>query len=153
MPSFDEKIRDLIGELPEDYEGRAAALSAFSSAASQHIAEELAPALNAHIQAMPHDKLEQKQELAEWVNRELERFGLAVQCPKTGLPAKLRGIAGNWPGIGRFGFEVYIDGKRKWPTVSDKLPYLQLTDASPPKEQVQWQEAVVRRKDQTDRRR
>ena len=133
----------------DTYVALAAQLREEMHAARMQIAAELAPALNIHIRAMPHGTYDEKRELARWVNAELEPLGLAVQCPKTGLPAKLRGMAGHWRGIGRFGIEVSIDGKQKTPTVSDSLPELTLTDAAPPREaEVNWQKAVKRKDSQ-----
>jgi hypothetical protein len=130
----------------DTYATVAARLREESHASRMRLAAELAPALNAKMQAMPHDTLDQKKELGQWVNDELEPLGLAVRCPKTGLPAKLRGLPGNWPGVGRFGIEVYSDGKRRMTTVSDKLPELTLTDATPQEEpEVIWQQAVKRK--------
>lgn len=127
----EEKLRELTVGLPEDYVSRAAALSAINSAVREHFAAVLTPALNTHIQAMPHDDLEGKKKVAEFVNSEAERFGLAVKCPKTGLPGKLKASTGHWPGRGRFHFEVYIEGKQKKPAFSDTLPELMLIDANP----------------------
>lgn len=118
------------------------------------IAARLQPALNAHLQAMPHDDYEGKKEVARLANSEAERFGLAVKCPKTGLPAKLRAQTGNWPGIGRFAFEVYVDGKRSTPSASDKLPELELIDVNAEvSPEVPWQEKVGPKADRPGRRR
>ena len=105
----------LLKAIPADtnYGQVAAVLSEANRDVRREMAARLEPVLNAHIQAMPHETHEEKKTLANWVNAEVEPFGLAVKCPKTGLPAKFRGHPGHWPGIGRFGFEVYIDGKRK----------------------------------------
>lgn len=147
-------LRSRAAALPESYEQRAAALAAESHTFRQELAAQLAPALNAHIQAMPHETLDQKKELARWVNEELERFGLAVQCPKTGLPAKLRGTAGNWPGVGTFCYQIYRNGKPEKSAYSDTLPELTLMDAIPPKEsQVTWQQAVGPKESRASRRR
>jgi hypothetical protein len=122
----------------------------------QRVATELAPALNARIRMpdMPHDTLEEKKELARWVNDQLEPLGLAVQCPNTGLPAKLRGFAGNWPEVGRFAFEVYKDGKRERSAYSDTLPELTLTDANPSLEpEEKWRQTVESKASRSGRRR
>lgn len=103
----------------------------------QQMAERLQPALNAHIRTMPQDDLEGKKAVAEFINGELEPLGLAVRCPNSGHPARLKATAGNWPGVGSFHFLVYNDGKRLRPTYADKLPELQLMDAySPPLEAI-----------------
>src|SRR5690348_15179572 len=98
--------RDRYAELASSARTRTHALR-------QQLAKELAPALNARIKAMLHETLNDKKELARWVNDQLEPLGLAVQCPNTGLPAKLRGVVGNWLEVGRFAFQIYKDGKRK----------------------------------------
>lgn len=123
----------------------------------QQLAAELAPALNAHIRTMPHEALEQKKELARWVNDQLRPLGLAVRCPNTGLPARLLGIAGSYrpevPG-GTFCFETYTDGKQRKTAYSDALPELTLTDATPPPEPEKvWQQAVGTKASRAGRRR
>jgi hypothetical protein len=149
--SADQRSRHLDGllaEVPKDapYEAKAENIAALNHEFRQRIAAELAPALNAHIQAMPHETLDQKKELARWVNEQLEPLGLAVQEPKTGRPGKLRGATGNWPGAGCFQIEVKIDGKQEYPTVSDTLPTLQLMDAEPPQEVRAGYRELVKRK-------
>jgi hypothetical protein len=135
-PSFEERSRHLdalIATMPKDaaYSEQVQGLLELNHDFRREIAIRLEPVLNAQIHAMPHDDLDGKQKICQFVNCELERFGLAVQCPKTGLPAKLKATSGNWPGKGSFFFEVYIDGKRKKPSWSDTLPELQLIDATP----------------------
>src|SRR5262249_48590856 len=115
----------------------------------EQIAARLGPSLNARIQAMPQETIEQKKAICDFVERTLEPFGLAVKVPNTpGLPGKLKTHPGSWPKIGRFMFEVYIDGKRKQPAYSDTLPELELTDANPTRQveanvaETQWQDSV-----------
>ena len=140
-----EYLDALLAAVPKDapYEETAEKLGELNHDVRQLIAAELAPPLNARIRAMPHETYEEKKALAQWVNDQLEPLGLAVKCPKTGLPAKLRAQTGNWPGVGRFAIEIKIDGKQKTPTVSDKLPELTLTDATPQQEpEATWQQEV-----------
>lgn len=129
------------------YEETVAKLAKLTHEFRQRVAEELAPALNARIRLpdMPHETLEQKKELARWVNEQIEPLGLAVQCPNTGLPAKLRGVTGSnrWPDVGRFCCEIYKDRKQKKTAYWDSLPELTLTDVTPQREpEVNWQQAV-----------
>lgn len=129
--------------VPKDipYEEQAKEAARRSHAFRQQLAADLAPALNARIREkdMPHDTLDQKKELARWVNDQLEPLGLAVQCPKTGHPAKLWGITGKYP----FCFEIQRDGKRIKTAYSATLPELTLMDAAPPKAaEVSWQQKV-----------
>lgn len=145
----------LLATVPKDapFDVKAEKLGEVNHEVRQRIAAELAPALNARIREMPHETYEEKKALAGWVNDQLEPLGLAVQEPKTGLPAKLRGIPGNWPGVGRFALEIYSDGKRKNPTVSDQLPELTLMDATPPEPEKGWQQAVGPKASRAGRRR
>lgn len=118
-----------------DYDKRAKEVRELTHDLREEIATRLQPVLNARIQEMERETLDQKKILCEFVNNELEPLGLAVRCPNTdGLPGKLKATTGNWPGIGYFYFEVYIDGQRKQPAFSDTLPVLELMDAYPPKE-------------------
>lgn len=140
----------------EEYVRLARQLQERSHAFRQQLAAELTPALNARIRGedMPHDTLDGKKNLARWVNDEVERFGLAVQCPNTGRPAKLRGVTGSWLDVGRFCFETHIDGKREKSAYSDTLPELTLTDATPPKEpEKDWQQTVRPKASRPGRRR
>ena len=150
-----ESLDALIASVPKDatYAVKAEKFAGLNHAVRQQIAVELAPALNAHIQTMPHDDLDGKKKLCDFVNSELERFGLAVKCPNTGLPAKLKATTGHWPGVGRFHFEVYVDGKRKMPAFSDTLPELQLIDATPSQEpETPWQAKVGAKDSRTGRK-
>ena len=134
----------------EKYLQFARQLQARSHNFRQQLAMELAPELNACIQKMPYATLEQKKEVARFVNESLECLGLAAECPKTGQPAKLRGATGNKVGVGTFYFEVYIDGKREKTSYSEELPQLTIIDATPPKEpeiepESKWEQAVGNR--------
>jgi hypothetical protein len=146
-----EFLAALLAKPPKDasYEDEAKDAAARIHAVKQQVAEKLAPALNARICEKPHDTLEQKKELARWVNEQLEPLGLAVQEPKTGRPGKLRGARGNRP-TGCFEIEVKIDGKQEYPTTSDDLPELQLMDANPPEEvRSQYRELVKKKLNRT----
>ncbi len=94
----------------------------------------LEPALNLHISdptRFDASDLEGKKKVSDFVNSELEALGLAAQCPNTGLPAKLKATSGSLIGVGRFYFEIYVDGKQKKSAYSDTLPNLKLMDALP----------------------
>lgn len=145
--SRDEHLDALLAAVPADgsYAEQAQAAGQITHEFRQRLAERIAPALNAYIRrpdTFPHEDLDGKKRLCEFVNSELEPLGLAVQCPNTGLPAKLKATTGHWPGKGRFHFEVYIDGQLKKPATSDTLPTLVLMDAYPPKELGTIQEIV-----------
>jgi hypothetical protein len=159
--SVEERSRHLDGlidSLPKDagYEKKAESLAGLNHEFRQRIAVELAPELNAKIQGMEHETLEQKKELGRWVNEQLEPLGLAVQCPNTGRPAKLRGMTGgsSWPDTGRFCFETHHDGKREKSSYSETLPELMLTDATPTQEpETPWQAKVGPKTRRQDRKR
>ncbi len=102
----------------------------------QGIMPRLENTLNASIREMPHATLEDKERLADFVNAELAGYGLAVKCPKSGLPGSLSADVGNWPGVGRFQIRsVSPDGKRHR-TSSDTLPKLELVALTRPIEPV-----------------
>ena len=106
----------------------------------------LEPALNLHISDRTRfdaSDLEGKKKVSDFVNSELEALGLAAQCPNTGLPAKLKATSGSLIGVGRFYFEIYVDGKQKKSAYSDTLPNLKLMDATPAIEsETPWQDHV-----------
>lgn len=146
-----EYLDRLLATVPTDvpYEEQAEEGAKVSHAFRQRLAERLGPELNKRLRGtdeiagIPHNTLDEKKELARWVNDQLEPLGLAVQCPNTGLPAKLRGTKGNWPGVGTFCYQIYRDGKPEKTAYADELPELTLIDATPPKEpEVTWQKAV-----------
>ena len=152
-----QHLVSLLATVPADanYPEQAQELAKLNHEFRQQVAARLGPILNAYIrEKMPHEEMGGKKKVAEFVNSEAERFGLAVKCPKTGLPAKLKTHPGSWPKIGRFFFEVYIDGKRKMPAYSDTLPELELIDATPSREaELGWQEKVGPRSDRSGRKR
>jgi hypothetical protein len=142
----------LLATVPQDekYGLLAPKLAGLSHEFREHVAARLAPALNAHVQALPQESLEQKKELGRWVNAELEAFGLAVQEPKTGRPGRLRGVRGYQPGVGCFEIEVKINGKQEVPTVSNELPTLELMDANPPEQVRATFRELVKKKSKSD---
>ena len=130
-----EYLVALLTTVPTDakYEQVASVIAEANHDFRREMAARLEPALNADIQGMKHDTLEQKKELGRWVNEELEPLGLAVQCPNTLKPAKLRATTGssNWPDTGRFYFETVKNGKQTKSAFSGPLPVLTLMDANP----------------------
>jgi hypothetical protein len=136
------------------YEGIRNELAAANHSVRAVLAKRLEHELNARIHPMPHETLEQKKELAQWVNDELKPLGLAVQCPNTGLPAKLRATTAHWPRVGRFYYEVQIEGKHEKSAYSDSLPELKLVDVAPSKEpEAKWQGSVGPKETRRGRRR
>lgn len=53
------------------------------------VANEIAQILNARISTAAQDTFEQKQELCEEINSTLQKFSLAVACPKTNAPSRI----------------------------------------------------------------
>jgi hypothetical protein len=105
-------------------------------------AARLTPVLNARVGEMKQGTLEEKKNICNFVNVSLEPLGLAVRCPNTSLPAKLRATTGNRDKtaaehdnlVGTFYFETYVDNKQKKSAFSDTLPGLELMDAFPARE-------------------
>jgi hypothetical protein len=124
----------------------------------QQVAARLQPALNAYISDPANfdvSNLDGKKHLCEFVEKTLEPLGLAVKVPNTpGLPGKFKATTGNWPGVGRFVFEVYIDGKQKKPAVTDILPNLELIDSTPSVGvETAWQSKIGSKSARNDRKR
>ncbi len=122
--AWTDSMERMLQSLPSSYDDLTQALAAASHTFRKSLANRLEKALNDELQKKQHGTLEEKKELARWVNDQLEPFG----------PGKLRGVRGSEPGVGCFQIEVKIDGKQEVPTVSDSLPTLQLMDADPPEE-------------------
>ena len=139
-----ENLHRLAASLPADYPRRSETLAAMTTAYREELAAQLAPALNAHIRAMPHETYEEKKVLAKWVNDELRRFDLAINCPKTGQPSILLVGSGNHPEIGRFMIEHKTpEGKRVRPVNTPELPQLELMEANPRREALlEWRDRV-----------
>ena len=147
LPEDDKEPASLdamLASLPKDatYAEQAQAARNITYEVRQRLAKQIAPALNAVIQENDRETLDEKKAICDFVNDELEPLGLAVQCPNTGLPGKLKATSGSWPGLGTFYFEVYVDGKQKKSAYSERLPTLVLMDAYPPKELGTVQEIV-----------
>jgi hypothetical protein len=127
-----------VSSIPTDIEKAwdaiVAGLARDNHAWRQELAARLEDALNARIRGMKWDTLDDKKKICDVVNDTAEPLGLAVRCPNTGLPAKLKATSGSRIGVGRFYFEVYVDGQQKKTAYSDTLPDLQVMDAFPPKE-------------------
>lgn len=79
----------LFASLPEEFAGRYKLVTRINHAFRAELAATLQGSLNDHLAAMPQDSLAEKQALASWVNEHLRLLGLAVRCPKTGLPGTL----------------------------------------------------------------
>ena len=121
-----------LGPAPAGYDGLTRHLDKAGRGFRRAVAERLEPAINAHLRNIPWATYGEKQSLARWVNAELQRFGLAIHCPKTGLPAILLADPGDDPGRGRFQLDVITAAGRHKRTVSSvTLPRLALTADGP----------------------
>jgi hypothetical protein len=127
MDEVREFVRRVDQSVHGDFMARSDALEGTYDAVRGAIAEVLEPALNLEAAHRPHETYEQKKDLAKWVSAQLRRFGLAVQCPRTGKPCRFMANPGGQPGVGRFLLE-YTDetGRRQHPFTSVALPQMSL---------------------------
>lgn len=105
-----------------DYANQRALLVRISDATRAAIAKAFGPILTERAKAFPQQDYEDKKALARFINSELRRFGLAIKCPKTGMPAFLVAHPGGQPGIGRFHLEVTDSGKPRRTVTSSEFP-------------------------------
>ena len=142
-PVLDERTRHLdalLATVPRDvpYEEQAEDAAQLNWAFRERLAERLAPTINAKMTTMPHETLDQKKELAKWVNAELRRFNLAIKHPKTGTPCYLISDKGNHPQQGRFQLRAEgVEGKVETfstPKLEVLLDVMKFMDA-PPREE------------------
>jgi len=133
VPSKEETVKALLTDLPDGYDSLASEVDAINQAYRRELAGRLIPALKAKIQAMPSATYGDKKELAQWVNAELRRFGLAIKSPKSDRAATFSCDAGNHPEEGRFRLVTEgDDGKKEsfsTPRHSELLDNLVLIDA------------------------
>ncbi len=87
--TWQEQIDRLVSEMPADYPQAAVWAAQITQAFRDRMAEVLQPRLKSHLTSMPADSLEEKRNLATWVNGELHKLGMTIRCPKTGRPAVL----------------------------------------------------------------
>jgi len=85
------------------------------------MAARLTPALNRMARTFDVGTYAKKQDVASWVNTQLRPLGLALRCPKTGLPAIIvADLQGGIDDIGRFRLEVRDKGGKRKRTTSSK---------------------------------
>jgi hypothetical protein len=100
-------------------------------------AEVLGPRLNAHLNSIPQDTLVEKQALATWLNEQLRAIGLAIKCPKTGLPGILKADFKDSANdsVSRFRVEVWDPGRGRYQSFSSNTLWdLTLMEAPPRRE-------------------
>ncbi len=84
-------LERLFADLPEDFEGRSAALAEINDAFRQELAARLTPALNAFLKEAAPGDAEAKKQLASDVMEKLTDLGLAVRRTDTDQPSRLLG--------------------------------------------------------------
>ncbi len=120
-------IRALIADTPHRYELTCTALRRINAVVLDEAANALKPVLNERVRRMPSATMEQKKELAIWLNSQLREFGLAIRCPKTGHATTLQVNPGHDRERGRFRLDRFDENHRYTSTFSSVgLPELEL---------------------------
>jgi len=127
----DERIQRIVQLFKEaksgSYSTVASRLREVRELVHEEIAERLSKPLNEHLAQIPHATLHEKQDLARFANAEMRCLGVAIRCPKTGLPAMLHANSGHDATKGRFQFSVIDHKPHPTRTVtSQTLPMLVL---------------------------
>jgi hypothetical protein len=155
QPQRVARIKELINNGPVlDYDACFASVMELNQLTKAEIAARLAPALNAKLRSIPHERYEDKQTAVSWVNAQLRKLGLAVRCPVTGRPATLvTDIRGGGYDISRFRFQIREDnGHRRRTCSSRTVPELVLMPDEERQEPIiKWAERL--RKQQRGRER
>ncbi len=113
-----------VSNLSEDYGSRRLYFLAQREALTSLSARHLRDPLNTHIASLPKDSYEEKRQLAIWLNSELRSLGLAIRCPKTGLPTYIHAHIGREPTVGRFRLDYWDGSVRQHPASFNELPPL-----------------------------
>ena len=82
-----EALTALLNDVPFDYPRRYQEFSALRESFYRQLAIGLAQPLRDYLSAMPQETFEKKAALAQQVNEELRRLGLALLCHRTYRPA------------------------------------------------------------------
>lgn len=114
-------MESLLGELGaamtprvgEQYQEVRDRLRRASEAFHNLLAAELSGPFNAHFREAPKATLDEKRELARQSNADLRQLGVAIKCPKTGLPAFLGADGSRNEDRGRFQLCMKRDGKKR----------------------------------------
>jgi hypothetical protein len=124
-------IEALFADLPESFTERIKAMDALRRAFYAELAKRLEPTLNAYAKDQPYTTLEERSELASWINNTVRQLGLALVCPKTQRPAILiSDVTGGSRQKLRFRFQTSeASGKRVRNGMSADLPDLHLMQA------------------------
>ncbi|MFN0007210.1 MAG: hypothetical protein ACKVXR_04820 [Planctomycetota bacterium] len=93
----------------------------------QELADRVAPALNERLLRTSQETYEEKKALARWVNKTLRELDLAVECPRTGMPAAIATYSSQ-SHKGSFQLQVTLpDGKTTHSRSASYLSNLRLT--------------------------
>ena len=124
----------------DDYESTYDAIRRDAERFKGDLCTRLAPVFNARFVATPHGKYEQKKALCRWANDQLRQIGLAVRCPKTGLPAIFVADTGPYPERGRFRLKVTMpDGRLRHTLSTLEAPTVELIPDPPRREKfAEW---------------
>lgn len=130
---FRLEVRSILAALGPSLEKRTEALRNLQGALREEAAAALTEPLNTAVAQMPAATYEEKKIVATWVNEQLREYGLAVKCPRSGLPGILQANPGNDPARGRFRIEVLdAKGQRQHHMTAVRLPELSLVvDTTP----------------------
>lgn len=120
-------------DVHDDYQAVVEWQGELRKAVEELILQQLQPAFNRVLAAMPHDTLRGKQTLCRFANSELRSLAYSVRCPRTGQPAMLHAHRGNNHAVGCFQVELIGSGfDRRRTKYSSKLFPIELM-VSPPR--------------------
>jgi hypothetical protein len=129
---------ELLKDAPADYSRRYQQFGILREAFYEQLGRLLAPALRDYLRSQPQDTLDAKTMLANRLNEDLRRIGLAILCPRTGKPAMLAVSSGKDDATGRgyFALEVQDNAGNSVQTTPKTrniplLDHLQLTQNDP----------------------
>jgi hypothetical protein len=114
----------------EDPEALYLELLAQSVSFRERLAARYASAVNTFLRSLPIETIGEKREAVRAVNGRLRSLGLAIRCPKTGLPARLVAHPGNHPEQGRFQIEI-LGAERRRTVSAPEPPPLELMPEPP----------------------
>lgn len=123
------RVRNAVHEMlsaPASYRELRAGIDSIQRVAREEFAAAIRDPLNREAAVRPHATYAEKRELANWINAELRGMGLALKCPRSGLPSILHASIGHLPEVGRFRFDsVDETGRRNNYSASVDLPHLE----------------------------
>lgn len=88
-PEKEKALQVLFESLPEDFDGRYAALQKIREAIHRALGNYLEKALNERAKSLPDRAIRDRQKIQSWVDQVTRDMGLTVACPETGKPGLL----------------------------------------------------------------